>query len=137
MYRQVNGKEFLNSIKQAMQGNKFEAFTEIKDKNYYDKSYNFLSITNDSGFSVDKQGNIVSVFNNSSIKNESLKMLQVAIKYGGKYLECFDGKLTTICQKAGFKVVDRLRFDSNYVPKVWNYKEFGTPDMVLMEHKNA
>ena len=56
------------------------------------------------------------------------------ISEGGYFLECFEGVLSEIYKKQGFKVVARLKFDENFAPLNWEKNEVlkNKPDIVFM-----
>lgn len=51
-------------------------------------------------------------------------------------LDAFDGDLTSIYSKYGFKETDRVKWDDQYAPSSWK-PEYGRPDVVFMERPSA
>lgn len=56
------------------------------------------------------------------------------IKLGGYFLECYDGKLTKIYSKQGFKVVARVKFNEEFAPEGWEQDKDlkSKPDVIFM-----
>lgn len=95
----------------------------------------------DIGFALHKldDGNvdITSVFNNEKeVRNIGDYLLKAALKHGGTQLDHFEGKLSDIYGRNGFKEYERYKWDDNYAPKNWNYEKYGRPDVVLRRHEN-
>lgn len=83
---------------------------------------------------VTKDGDIKGVVKKlgTKAKNVGRKVVDAAVKSGGIKLDNFDGKLTDIYKKAGFKVVSRTPFDEKMAPKEWSEEKHGRPDVVAM-----
>ena len=95
----------------------------------------------DIGFALHKldDGNvdITSVFNNEKeVRNIGNYLLKAALKHGGTQLDHFEGKLSDIYGRNGYKEYERYKWDDNYAPKNWNYEKYGRPDVVLRRHEN-
>ena len=63
---------------------------------------------------------------------------QHRIKLSGYFLECYEGKLSSMYAKQGFKVVSRIAFDPQFAPKGWEDDDQlqKLPDVVFMSlHK--
>lgn len=95
----------------------------------------------DIGFALHKldDGNvdITSVFNNEKeVRNIGDYLLKAALKHGGTQLDHFEGKLSDIYGRNGFKEYERYKWDDNYAPQNWNYEKYGRPDVVLRRHEN-
>lgn len=69
-----------------------------------------------------KDGDIVSVHNNTPILGLGNVLMQAAIRNGGHKLDHFDGFLSSIYEKAGFKVVGKDAWNDDYAPPGWKYK---------------
>lgn len=52
-------------------------------------------------------------------------------------MDNFDNHLTPIYEKAGFRVVSRMKFNEEYAPEGWNKEKHGTPDVVAMVYDPA
>ena len=59
---------------------------------------------------------------------------QNRILKGGYYLECFEGILSDIYKKQGFKIVSRMKFNASFASKNWEQNEVlkNSPDVVFM-----
>jgi len=80
---------------------------------------------------------IVSVFNNSGIKNIGDPLIRSAILNGGCYLDHFDGYLSNFYEKHDFKEIDRHEFDSKYDPEGKFEKKYGKQAFIVRKHKNC
>ena len=95
----------------------------------------FLSASGQQGFAVAKDGDIVSVFNsNKHIKGATKIMMPMAIKMGGKKLDCYNinNGLLKVYSKFGFVPVVRVPFNRVYNPEFPT--RYGTPDVLIMAH---
>ena len=87
------------------------------------------------GYAIKKDGDIVSVFNNSGVPNIGDELIKSAIKNNGHKLDHFDGYLSDFYEKAGFKEVDRYKWDDQYAPQNWDYDKYGKPDIVMRSYQ--
>lgn len=78
---------------------------------------------------------LISVHNNTSVKVLGQPLVADAIRNGAVALDCYDGYLVRMYRKAGFGVVDRLKWDDDYKPKGWDYAKRGRPDVVFMRRR--
>lgn len=79
---------------------------------------------------------IISVHNNEpGIGGIGKELIQSAIRNGGTTLDHFDGFLSNLYGSMGFKEYDRYNWDEQYAPKNWDYKTYGTPDVVMRRLK--
>jgi hypothetical protein len=87
------------------------------------------------GFALKPMANgdmyIISVHNNTNIGGVGEALIDSAIRLGGTTLDHFDGYLSDFYQKKGFEEKERMKWNDAYAPKNWNYKKYGTPDIVL------
>lgn len=82
---------------------------------------------------VSNDGDIKGVFKyDLAIKETASEVLAESVAKGGVKLDNFDGYLTNIYEKAGFRIVSRVPFSEEYTPQGWNKKSHGTPDVVAM-----
>ena len=87
------------------------------------------------GMAIAKDGDIVSVFKNPDSQEKGVAdiLIGFAKEKGGKKLDCFDGFLSKLYSKFGFKEKERLAWDDQYAPKNWNYERDGRPDVIMIE----
>lgn len=84
---------------------------------------------------VEEDGNMIGLFKDSpTAKNVAKTLQEMRIEKGGFKMDNFDGYLTKIYEKNGFRVVSRLAFNEaeDIVPPDWNKEKHGTPDVVFM-----
>ena len=89
----------------------------------------------DGGYGVvTKEGDIKGVFKKSDSKEKGVgdKVIQKAVEEGGRTLDNYDGYLTKIYEKNGFRVVSRTPFNEAFAPEGYNKEKHGTPDIVTM-----
>ena len=81
---------------------------------------------------VTASGDMVGLFKyDKSAKGTASSVQKARIKKGGIKLDNFDGYLTKLNKKNGFRVAARIPFNEEYAPEGWK-KEYGTPDVVAM-----
>ena len=83
---------------------------------------------------VSQDGDIKGVFkaNKESAEKTGDEVLKKAVKAGGIKLDNFDGYLTKIYERNGFKIASRIPFNEEYAPEGWSKETHGTPDVVAM-----
>lgn len=79
-----------------------------------------LTADGQSGFIVRNGGELIALF--STVKGRGHDLVQIAVQCGAEYLDCFDGYLTELYSKHGFKIVNR---ESNW--------DGVGPDVVFMQ----
>lgn len=98
----------------------------------------FLSEDRKSGFGINPDGELVSVF---SLERKRGKILVAeAKKQGATHLSCMGDHLLAMYSEFGFASVKILKWDNRFAPKNWNYERFGTPniyDMKLVDSKSG
>jgi len=129
--------------------NKKETFTQELDKAKSEKPEDYWSVDKvdskdlkgsklievDGGYGVvTKEGDIKGVFKKPDSKEKGVgdKIIQKAVEEGGRTLDNYDGYLTKIYEKNGFRVVSRTPFNEQYAPEGYNKEKHGTPDIVTM-----
>jgi hypothetical protein len=65
-------------------------------------------------------------------KNTLAGLIPKAINAGGIKLDNFDGRLTELYSKNGFRKVSSVPFNEEYAPEGWSKEKDGTPDVVSM-----
>lgn len=90
---------------------------------------------------VTEDGDIKGVFNPNAAKqregvpakkNTLAGLIPKAINAGGIKLDNFDGRLTELYSKNGFRKVSSVPFNEEYAPEGWSKEKDGTPDVVSM-----
>ena len=83
---------------------------------------------------IGANGDIKGLYKNpeSKAKGVGMKLLNQAVNNGGRTLDNFDGYLTKIYVKEGFRITGRTPFNEEYSPKGWDKNLHGTPDIVSM-----
>lgn len=95
----------------------------------YAEMRTFLGQQGRSGYAIKPDGDLVNLFSCSRGKGQAL--LKEAVANGAKKLDCYDGSLVGIYQKAGFREVGREPFDREIGPSVLSGLR---PDVVYMEY---
>lgn len=81
---------------------------------------------------------VVAVHNNeSTIKGIGIPIMKAAIKNGGRYLDHFDGELTTLYSKVGFEEYKRDPYNSDYDPNGEFASIYGKKDVIYRKLGNA
>ena len=109
--------EFKTSLKSGDRGEFLTDYTEDEYGSmttYKLKGYNI-------GFAIKSDGDIVSVHNNSGVKGIGSDLIKAAIRHGGTKLDHFDGFLTGLYSKNGFKVVSSDEWNDDFSPPDWSY----------------
>jgi hypothetical protein len=132
------GTAFAKLIAATKEANPFGAAVEVKDAADYDDMRLFATPDGTAGFALHGD-DIVSLFKapKGGPKNAVASALALAVKQGGKRLDCFDTVLPQLYSNAGFKAVARLPWNDDYAPPGWShtlFEEFneGRPDVVGM-----
>lgn len=94
------------------------------------------------GFALKKRDGgykeIVAVHNNEpEIKNVGKELMKAAIKYGGCYLDHFDGHLSAFYDSLGFEEYDRDKFDAQYDQDGSFRNKYGESDVIYRKLKNC
>ena len=130
-----NPKLFLDSIKKSSRG---EMLTEYSLEDLEDM-LTFKLDGYDIGYALkkgydDEYNEIVSVFNNSGIKGVGDELIQSAIKNGGRYLDHYDGFLSSFYSKHGFEEYKRDKFDPQYDPTGEFRDKYGESDIIYRKY---
>ena len=113
-----------------------EYFAENDVQTYKLKGYNIgFALKPYSTETGEQCVDIISVHNNSNIKNIGKYLVEAAIKNGGNTLDHFDGFLSKFYESLGFEEYARYKWDEQYAPKNWNYNVYGTPDVICRKLK--
>lgn len=90
-------------------------------------------LTEHGGVVVKKDGDITGLFKffESTARRVADELLSLAIQNGGTKLDNYDGYLTEIYHRNGFRVIARMEFEPAYAPHDW-MEAHGRPDVVFM-----
>lgn len=134
--KEVDGTSFFNALKAAKKRFSYDKCVSLHEISEYNEMQCLLSASGEQGFAVAKDGDIVSVFNSAGkkIRGATKIMLPMAIKMGGKKLDCYNikGGLLKVYSKFGFVPVVRVPFDRQYNPDFPH--KYGKPDVLIMAH---
>lgn len=131
---------FEQAISQAKASNRYGAAVYVYGVDDYANMRMFMTPDQQSGFAIKEGGDIVSVFAPAGSGNV-YQMIQLAVEQGGTKLDAFDTALSDIYAACGFKEVDRVPWDDQYMPDGWDKETFsryngGEPDVVFMEYSD-
>ena len=123
MFNQTTAQKFHKAVSQARKASQLAA-DNITDYSisWYRTMRVYLHDNGNAGYAIKPNGELVSVFNNSSTKGLGSQIVKHAIGNGATHLDCFDGFLVELYSKHGFTEVDR---EPNWTA--------GEPDVVWME----
>jgi hypothetical protein len=136
MYGISDSNAFFDAINTAKKEIPHGPYVTAHTPNEYLQMKTFLTSDGHAGVAVTKDGDIVSVFNNSSkskIKGGATQLLVTALENGGKKLDNFDGTLSRIYEQHGFVPVAKTKFNKEFAPPDWK-PEFGEPDIMFYVH---
>lgn len=138
----ASAQAFAELVANTKNGNKFFASVEVKDPSEYEQARLFTTEDGLAGFAL-KGDDIVSVFSvPNAHKGSVYGMISLAIREGGRRLDCFDTVLPRIYSINGFRAVARMPFNDEYSPEGWDretYKKYndGRPDVVFMAYDSG
>ena len=90
----------------------------------------FLSTDSESGFGLNPDGQLVSVF---SLKRErGVLLVKKAREEGAGHLSCMGEKLVELYSSFGFRVIKQEEWNDKYAPNHWDYERFGKPNVYEM-----
>ena len=90
----------------------------------------FLSQDFKSGFGVNPDGELISVF--ALEKSRGKILVKEAREQGALYLCCMGEHLLNLYSEFGFSPINILKWDNRFAPKGWNYERFGEPNLYEM-----
>ena len=127
----VSAKEFISS-RDKLVADLFAFLTPHTGIDYEAKGTKlFLSQDRQSGFGINPDGELISVF---SLERKRGKILVAeAKKQGAIYLSCMGDHLLKMYSEFDFTPVEIQKWDNRFAPKNWNYERFGTPNIYDMK----
>lgn len=86
------------------------------------------------GFAIQSDGTLTGVFKHpdSTMKGAINTIVPMAVSMGATKLDAFEGPLTEMYSRFGFKETSRSAWDPEQAPADWDYEARGTPDVVFM-----
>lgn len=89
------------------------------------------------GYGITKEGELVSVFNNSGKKGLLKIIMPEAILNGATSLDAYEGYLSGRYEEFGFEIVETIPWDDKFAPKGWDFDKYGRPNVVKMKLKGG
>lgn len=77
----------------------------------------------------------VSVFNQGGSRGAGLRMVRHLTAHGADRLDCIGDVLRRLYERAGYRVVETIRWDDRFKPATWEYDLYGSPDIYVMEYQ--
>lgn len=111
-------------------------FSLLKSEETYEKAKNLIVHEDEnSGFALDEDGEIFSIYNVSDKYDNLEKLFLLAIEKGGNIIDTvYSEALASLYERYGFEPVARTRFDSEYVSDDFDYETYGEPDIILFKY---
>lgn len=133
-FQSVLSLEFITA-RNMLDQDLFAFLTPHTEDDYENKGTKlFLSEDKKSGFGINPEGELISVF---SLERQRGKILVAeAKKYGASYLSCMGDHLLELYSEFDFSPVEVLTWNNQFTPKNWNYERFGTPNIYEMRLVN-
>ena len=133
-------KRALRASKSAMRSkgrNPNYWMVDVHSKREYQGMRMYLTPDKKSGVAITKDGNITSLFSNSTEGGRMAKLLTFAVAMGGRKLDCFGGGLQNMYARFGAKAVAQTPFDEQYAPNGWDGRHLPVVAMVLPKSVGA
>ncbi len=122
-------------LRNKLEKDLYSFLTPHTELDYISKNTNlFLSKDMKSGFGINQDGELISVF--ALERKRGRILVEESVKRGAKYLNCIGEHLKNLYGEFGFTISEEIEWDDNFAPKDWNYEKFGKPkvyDMKLLE----
>ena len=116
-------EEFIDRFQKSLYSGERSSFLSYYSREELSKMNLVLVIGHNAGFALKGGDDIVSVHNNSSLRNIGRDLMNAAIQYGGNKLDHFDGFLSGLYRKLGFTdVYGVYQWDEQYAPENWSYE---------------
>jgi hypothetical protein len=129
-FRRASIRRFLANAKQNPQ----TEYLSEHPVDHYRHGRRYLSGDGQTGYFMDKHGDLQNLFNNDG-KGRGAEAILHAVKRGAKTLDAYDGGLPQYYSKFGFREVKRAKFDPQYAPPGWEKTHLkAKPDVVWMEY---
>ncbi len=134
----ANPDLFIEHITESKK-NKFSSSVYIYPREDYANMRLFMTADGKAGLAIKPDGDIVSVFTYGEGKGRIGQLIEMAIKEGGRKLDCFNTVLPRFYSYFGFEPVAKLKWDETQKPPDWDketYRKFqnGEPDVIFMAY---
>ena len=93
----------------------------------------FLTGDGTAGIAIYPDGEGCHLFSMKRKRGMAQALIAFAVAQGATYGRTFDGAIARLYRRAGLVEVARSPFDPMLAPRDWDYKRFGTPDIVTMK----
>lgn len=131
-FQEVKASEYIKARDRSSRSQFLTPYTAKELKNYR------LFLNKEGvGYALSPEGDMVGVFNNSSIPGAGREAIVHGISNGAKTLDAIDGFLPKYYNQFGFVEEKRLPWDDKYAPKGWNYGKYGRPDIVFLRYEDT
>lgn len=132
--RQVPGADFYRAVEAARAAmpapHRFALAQHSADA--YREMRCFLFDDAQAGFAIDRaDGTIVNLF--SVVPGRGKTLVGIAVEEGARKLDVYEGPVSRLYERHGFKIVRRYAFDIAFAQAGWNVAKHGTPDVLDME----
>ncbi len=141
-FRKLKSNEyqtFWNSLRDARKINNHGDYVLLRDVELYKKYQNFLIGNGIAGFSINTDGEMISVHKNNSraektgVKHILPKIVRCAFKYGATRCDCYGEFLVNYYMISGYIAVAKVPFEkAEDNPADWNYEKFGKPNLYVL-----
>ena len=119
----------------GIRGNSRPEFITVPSREELASKRAWMSDDGAVGVTVSPDGEIGNLFRNDPAPGgDGLGAVRFAAENGGKWLDCYDGKLAALYRSVGFSEVARVKFDPGFAPDGWDYELRDHPDVVFMGH---
>ncbi|MBI2120697.1 MAG: hypothetical protein HYT94_03695 [Parcubacteria group bacterium] len=126
----VSPAEFI--LKRDLLAPSLFAFLTPHTEDYYINNNTKLFLSKDltSGFGINPDGELVSVFSLEKSRGEIL--VKKAVEEGATHLSCMGDKLLELYASFGFSPTEVIKWDDTLAPNNWDYERFGVPNIYQM-----
>ena len=115
-------EEFIDRFQKSLYSGERSSFLSYYSREELSKMNLVLVKGHNAGFALKGGNDIVSVHNNSSLRNIGRELMNAATQYGGNKLDHFDGFLSGLYRTLGFTdVYEVYQWADQYAPENWFY----------------
>jgi hypothetical protein len=80
-------------------------------------------------------GELSNLFKTGDISHAGDHLVADAVRWGARFLDCYDGPLVDLYRRHGFEVTHTIPWDDQYAPEGWDYERRGRPDVVYLTRR--